>query len=226
MKITDTLGRTLHVDVVVKAPGSDNWMQSLGYNVENSGVAYLRVPHGPFALRVMSKLGADLLVHLDGARLCSISVEKGVQYVERTPDGKPFYFAAPGQIVKHVPQSDAEMAEQAADVTDGIASETPAADASLVEHGPSIPAGEGVLFVVARHSDDPAIVGAQPPRQEFEYTFQLQAPQAHDRALAGSLSKVVEPAPFLDASDITALSSPEQKRPTFVCTCTGCTSGK
>jgi hypothetical protein len=222
MKITDTLGRTLHVDVVVKSPGTDNWMQPLGFNIQDSGVAHLRVPHGPFAVRVMSKLGADIIVHLDGNRLIATTVEKGVQYIERDSAGNPLYFAAPGQIVKHVPQSDAELATQPAQ---GEASENVASDSAAVEHAPTIPDGYGILFVVARHSDDPSIVGAQPPKQEFEFTFQLRAPQEHDRALAGSLSKVVEPAALVDGSDLTALTPPESKRPTFVCTCTGCKSG-
>jgi len=52
----------------------------------------------------------------------------------------------------------------------------------------------------------------------------LRAPEDHDQSLAGSLSRVVQPA-LPDEPDAVIQMTPSN-RPTFVCTCTGCTTGK
>lgn len=210
MKITDTIGRTLNIDVVVKAPGSDDWMQPLGYKLED-GRQFLRVPHGPFALRVMSRLGIEILVHIDGKLLLNSSVDKGLQYLEAGENGKVFYFG----------EASSSPSEGQADATTGSAS--PAAGSDSAEAAQShrdVPAGAGLLFVVARFADDPNFVGSQPPRQEFEISFQLQAPGVHEKALASSLSKIVEPEAPIDPDNLVSMS-PSSNRPAFKCSVTG-----
>ncbi len=220
MKITDKLGRSLNVDVVVKAPRFDMWMEPLGYNLTDSDRQFLRVPEGPFALRVMSRLGADVLVHLNGRLLLAAAVPKGVQYLEKDQDGKLLSFG--GQVVS--PSADAGRSMPAEDDLDGISGaattgdSAAGAEAGLQEPG-AVPGGEGVLFVAASLADDPIYGSEQPPRQQLTATFQLRTPEEHDKSLAGSLSRMVQPA-LPDEPDEVFKERPDG-RPDFVCSCTG-----
>ena len=215
MKITDTLGRTLDVDIVVKATMSDCWMEPLGYKLDNQGTMFLRVPNGPFALRVISQLGADILVHLDGKQMLATSVAKGIQYVEHDLDGKPFYFGAQGAMSDQALPSVASQDDTTSDGADFSVEHT-TGDAET--QTPLLaPSGHGLVFVVARFADDPTNEGYQPPRQEYEITLQLQAPGEHDRNLSGSLSKIVEPPLPPDPDDIIKMTP--SNHPTFVCSC-------
>lgn len=218
MKITDTLGRTLNIDVVVKAPGSDDWMQPLGYKLEG-GENFLRVPNGPFALRVMSRLGIEILVHVDGKRLLASSVDKGVQYLEVDDSGNAFYF---GKETSAAEEKDGAVASgQSADATTGDANLAGGGENDLpAQSHRDAPQRAGLVFVVARFADDPSIVGNQPPRQEFELSFQLQAPGDHEKRLAGSLSKIVEPQAPPDPDDLVSMN-PSSNRPAFTCSATG-----
>ena len=90
MKMTDSIGRTLSIDVVhrtdnLNEPGKKLWTRPLEYNLEHSGITYCAVPHGAIGLRVMSRLGAELLVYQDGKLLIAAKVEK----VERKVTAKP-----------------------------------------------------------------------------------------------------------------------------------------
>jgi hypothetical protein len=245
MKITDKLGRSLSVDVVVKAPVIDMWMEPLGYNLTDSSTHFLRVPNGQFALRVMSQLGCDLLVHLNGKLLLSAAVPKGIQYLERDQEGNPFFFGShdgreAGSLNGNASFADGVMllagdggtGDSAAgdsitgdDATanetkgDGVEDQAIVPQASL-----AAPQGDGVVFVVARFADDPIHGAWQPPRQEITAMFQLQAPEDHDKNLAGSLSRLVQPA-LPDEPDEVIKATPSS-RPKFVCSCTGCNTGK
>ncbi len=245
MKITDKLGRSLSVDVVVKAPLIDMWMEPLGYNLTDSATHFLRVPEGQFALRVMSQLGADLLVHLNGKLLLSAAVPKGIQYLECDQEGNPFFFGPPdvreaGNLNKNAFFADGVMVFAndgfTGDSVDGDSTTGDGAtnneitgdgveDQTIVLQEPlAAPFGDGVLFVVARFADDPIYGECQPPRQEITATFQLQAPEDHDKNLAGSLSRLIQPALPDEPDEVIKVTS--SSRPKFVCTCTGCNTGK
>lgn len=225
MKITDKLGRSLSVDVVVKAPQFDMWMEPLGYNLTDSDTQFLRVTEGPFALRVMSKLGCDLLVHLNGKLLLSAAVPKGIQYLECNQEGNPFFFGPHDEGEAESPRGNAFFADgvmvfgDLGTTRDGAAVQSAVLPASL-----AAPPGDGVLFVAVRFADDPNHGASQPPRQEITATFQLQAPEDHDKNLAGSLSRLVQPALPDEPDEVIKTTS--SSRPNFVCSCTGCTTGK
>lgn len=220
MKITDKLGRSLSVDVVVKAPLIDMWMEPLDYNLTDSDTQFLRVPVGPFAIRVMSKLGADVHVHLNGKLLIAETVPKGIQYLEKDQEGKLLSFAAEAVSAS----ADAKprlLAED--DLDDASGAATTGAGATSTESEPqvpgAVPSGEGILFVVARLADDPVYGSQQPPRQELTATFQLRTPEDHDKSLARSLSRMVQPA-LPDEPDEVFKERPDGK-PNFICSCTG-----
>lgn len=231
MKMTDSIGRTLSIDVVhrtdsLNEPGKKLWTRPLEYNLEHSGVTYCAVPHGAVGLRVMSRLGAELLVYQDGKLLIAAKIEKGVQYLERDAEGNLLMFRDPAdKTVVNVP------AEKS--VNDGITLlEAPSTDVAEAGDGsePStlepkqIPNEPGLLFVVARLARDPEIVGHQPPDIEYELEFQLRTIPDHMAALAGSLSKMVVPELPPDCNDLVSLTPPERPSVTFVCSCTGCKS--
>lgn len=231
MKMTDSIGRTLSIDVVhrtdnLNEPGKKLWTRPLEYNLEHSGITYCAVPHGAVGLRVMSRLGAELLVYQDGKLLIAAKVEKGVQYLERDAEGNLLMFRDPAD--KSVVSAPAESA-----VTEGISLlELPEGDATesgdVVEPSTlepkQIPNEPGLLFVVARLAKDLEIVGHQPPDIEYELEFQLRTIDEHHAALAGSLSKMVVPALPPDCNDLVSLTPPERPTVTFVCSCTGCKS--
>jgi hypothetical protein len=216
MKFTDTLGRTLDVAVVAKAPELDMWMEPLGYNLDNSQARFLRLPLGPFALRVISSSRADLLVHLNGKRLLATPVMKGVQYLEQDEEGNEFRFGLAAKCARqgaseHVDQPDHAIAG------DGVIQTPP----EMMEAQP-VPDGDGLLFVAVRFANDPIYEGQQPPTEEFSFAFQLQEPWKHDRRLAENLSRVVQPA--LPGESDVVMEVAASDRPSFHCTCTGCTS--
>jgi hypothetical protein len=231
MKMTDTIGRTLSIDLVhrtesLNEPGTKLWTRPLEYNLEHSGITYCAVPHGAFGLRVMSRLGAELLVYQGGKLLIAAKVEKGIQYLERDAEGNLLMFRDPsGAITADVP------AESAA--SEGVSllelplfaddTEAGAVEASTLE-AKHIPNEPGLIFVVARLAKDLEIIGHQPPDIEYELEFQLSTYPDHMAALAGSLSKMVVPALPPDCNDLVSLTPSERPVTTFVCSCTGCKS--
>jgi len=231
MKMKDSIGRTLSIDLVHRTeslndPGTKLWTRPLEYNLEHSGVTYCAVPHGAFGLRVMSRLGAELLVYQDGKLLIAAKVEKGIQYLERDAQGNLLMFRDPANAV-----TVNEPAESA--VSEGISLlELPEADTAEGDEGaePStleakqIPNEPGLIFVVARLAKDLEIVGHQPPDIEYELEFQLATIVDHHRNLAGSLSKMVVAELPPDCNDLVSLTPSERPVTTFVCSCTGCKS--
>ena len=195
MKITDTLGRELHIDVATQGPRG--WMVPLGYNIEDVPTRFVRVPHGPFALRVMSKDGAELLIHLNGERIMEASVPGGIHFIECASDGKPFVFSA--------------LAEGATDECTARHSTFAPAEGEDAEAQPAleIPRGHGLLFVVARFAPDlgPA---PHPPRQEYLFVFQMNTGEDHDRKMAGNLRRVVQPEESPNPDDLTSREAPAQ----------------
>ncbi len=232
MKMTDSIGRTLSVDLVHRTeslaePGTKLWTRPLEYNLEHSGVTYCAVPHGAFGLRVMSRLGAELLVYQDGKLLIAAKVEKGIQYLERDAEGNLLMFRDPSDVVTAPVPAERSTSEgisllelpAAAEATEGGDEGEP----STLEPK-QIPNEPGLLFVVARLAKDLEIVGHQPPDIEYELEFQLRTIAEHHTALAGSLAKMVVPALPPDCNDLVSLTPSERPVTTFVCSCTGCKS--
>jgi len=231
MKMTDSIGRTLSIDLVhrtesLNEPGKKLWTRPLEYNLEHSGVTYCAVPHGAFGLRVMSRLGAELLVYQDGKLLIAAKVEKGIQYLERDAEGNLLMFRDPsGAITADVPAESGN--------SEGISllelplftddTEAGAVEPSTLE-AKQIPNEPGLIFVVARLAKDLEIVGHQPPDIEYELEFQLATIADHHKNLAGSLSKMVVAELPPDCNDLVSLTPSERPVTTFVCSCTGCKS--
>lgn len=249
-KITDTvLDRSIDLALVAKPPanapfaGGFDWVRPVYYETNNSSEIFVRMPHGQYALRVMSKHPVDLLFHVEGVLRNRCTVPAGVNYVECDGDGKALFFLPEGEKPKHTPTSDAEaeaLLSAAAEVDielDGDAghdADIPSGHAAIVCEAvdePSVnapltvPTGHGVVFVVARFSPDLG-PGLKPPAQEYEAHFVMNAPADHAELLASkNLLTMTPPEPLVNADDEVSFEPPQKHRPSFVCTCTGCRTG-
>lgn len=178
MKMTDSLGRVLCIDLVhqtesLSVPGDKLWTRPPEFNLIHAGTTYAALPHGQFAVRVMSTAPTELLVFQEGRLLISAQVQKGINYLERDAQGKPLAFLEPGQdgptVVGEISGfgtegiSLLELASHSA-VAEGEAEDADAADTDeSVQLANTAPADPGIVFVVARFANDPSIVGHQPP---------------------------------------------------------------
>lgn len=248
-KITDkVLDRTLDIAVVMKPAanavfgGGNDWTRPMFYEVKNSDDIFVRVPHGPFALRVMSKHAVDLLVHIDGVLRKRVSLPKGISYVETDGDNQPLLFLEKGAVAPApLPRTDAEAAallqpkSEEAEAVDielpGIQNALALSDSEGVNaSGASVqqplapPTGHNVVHIVARFAHD-SQPGLKPPQQEYETIFVLNTPADHDELLAGNLLHMEPPPASINLDDELDFEPSQKHRPSFVCTCTGCRTG-
>ena len=249
MKITDNTGRSVDVALVSKpAPnalfGADiDWLRPTFHAVTNSSKLFVRMPEGPFAIRVMSKHATEMLVHVSGKLVLRAEVPSGLQFVKKDGNGATFVFgndtnhaaasltdeqqiaalSAPApqatdeEIQPSLLENLAPSADTPADTTDGAA--------GFVQL-PLLPdASPDSVFIVVRFVDDET-PGMKPPAQEFEVCFQMNKPVDHDELVATrNLLHMVKPALLIDEQDETSFEPPQTHRPTFHCTCTGCVRG-
>ena len=261
MKITDTIGRTVDIALVAKPAanarfGADvDWLRPIFHQVTDSSKLFVRMPEGPFAIRVMSKHVTQMLVHVSGKLVLRTDVAPGLQYIKKDGSGSNFVFgvnaddnenASPNvisdaaQIEKieiaalSAPKADVS-ANESADVQpsllDGIVDVTPAASDTrdgadgYIQLPLLADASPDSVFIVVRFVDDEG-PGLKPPAQEFEVCFQMNKPVDHDELVATrNLLTMVRPAQLIDEQDETSFEPPQTHRPTFHCTCTGCTRG-
>lgn len=243
-KITDqVLDRTVDIAVVTKPAanavfgGGNEWTRPMYYEVKNSDDIFVRVPHGPFALRVMSKHAVDLLIHIDGTLRKRVSVPKGISYVETDGDNRALLFLEKGAVAPApLPRTDAEAAallQPEAEEAEAVDIELPGLQSSLAlteSQEPSVqqplapPTGYNVVHVVARFAQDDQ-PGLKPPQQEYETTFVLNTPADHDELLAGNLLHMAPPPASINLDDELDFEPSQKHRPSFVCTCTGCRTG-
>lgn len=230
MKITDkVLQRTIDLALVAKPAanavfgGDADWSRPVCYEVTNSSETFVRMPHGQYAVRVISRHAVDLLVHVDGQLRRRVSLPKGINYVDTDGDGQPLFFLEKGETAKFVPQNDQDAIDGAPTVAAEQGQLGLADDNVQVPLVP--PSGHGLVFVVARFTPE-LTPGLKPPAQEYEATFQMNAPQDHDELLASSnLLHMVPPDTLINLDDELSFEPSQKHRPSFVCTCTGCRHG-
>lgn len=254
MKITDTIGRTVDIALVAKPAanarfGADvDWLRPIFHQVTDSSKLFVRMPEGPFAIRVMSKHATQMLVHVSGKLVLRTDVASGLQYIKKDGSGSNFVFgvnaddnqnASPNvisdaaQIEKieiaalSAPKADVSANEANDDVQpsllDGIVDG--ASDDGYIQLPLLADASPDSVFIVVRFVDDEG-PGLKPPAQEFEVCFQMNKPVDHDELVATrNLLTMVRPARLIDEQDETSFEPPQTHRPTFHCTCTGCTRG-
>lgn len=241
MKITDTIGRTVDIALVAKPAanarfGADvEWLRPTFHQVTDSTKLFVRMPEGPFAIRVMSKHATQMLVHVSGKLVLRTDVASGLQYLKKDGSGANFVFGVDND------QSANASAPSLTDEEQIAALSAPKADVSasdevqpsllddITDSGVQLPlladATPDSVFIVVRFVDDEG-PGVKPPAQEFEVCFQMNKPAEHDELVATrNLLTMVRPARLIDEQKETSFEPPQNHRPTFHCTCTGCTRG-
>jgi hypothetical protein len=229
-----------------------DWMLPLSHKTTDSSKLFVRMPVGPFAIRVMSKHSTEMLVHISGKLVLRTKVDPGLQYIRTDGAGSPLVFGTDGNAATVLPASDADqiarLTASAASDDSSIAAESAdtagdtvsAADSEGIRdiasaavdnidsavQLPLLPIADAdSVFIVVRFVDEPG-QGFTPPPQEFEVTFQMNKPEDHDELVATrNLLTMVKPALLINEQDETSFEPPQTHRPTFTCTCTGCVRG-
>jgi hypothetical protein len=223
MKITDTVGRSLLVDLVYR-DSKGGWLQAPVTTLKGRGTQFAKLPYGEYAIRICSLLGAEVIVFEDGKRLIQTSVPVRTQFISNDSDGNAFAFRAPGDV-RETPATDVNVH---VDTTDGGSASDGEAVVSdeVLPLGPQPVAGHGMVYVVVRLAKENNPVHTEPPQEEFEIAFQMMEPGEFDEFFAQNL-RLVEEAPALpnklDPMSLTApVEGAEDHRPSIHCVFSGC----
>lgn len=227
MKITDTTGRSMLVDLVYHDP-KRGWLQAPVTQLRTTvgaksvrGTINTRQPHGRYALRICSMTGADVLLFEGGEKRVQTSVGPRTQFVELDDNKNLLEFRPEGESTRtkatDVAGAGSLTSEDA--TSDGASADaTPETDAVTVI-GPTAPDGHGVVFAVVRFAkqNDPH---GEPPQEEFELTFQMRTPEDHDEWFANNLHLVAPAEALPNELDPMSLHPATVKpdRPCFQCT--------
>jgi len=201
MKITDTTGRAMLVDLVYKDPKM-GWLQAPEFCLKGRGTRFLQVPLGEYAIRICSTTGADVIVHENGERLIATSVPARTQFITNDSSGQPLTFRAPGDTVRAIAAPDVALnADNSAELEgEGTkVSEAPAADVLMVP-APAAPAGHGLVYVIVRFAKENSPYG-EPPQEEFEIAFQMHEVADFENKLAENAHLLVEAPPLPNPRD-------------------------
>jgi hypothetical protein len=225
MKITDTTGRSMLVDLVYKHP-SLGWLQAPAMKIAGRGTQHVRVPYGQYALRICSMTGAEAILFEDGQKLVQTTVGPNTQFIEFDSARNALSFRAPGEPRPVLPATDVVVRESEADATEGGAPEATAIDPNAPTfRAPQAPEGHGFVFAVVRFAKENSPFG-EPPQEEFEIGFQLREPGEHDNFFAENLRHVEQapalPNPLDPLSHTPPSAEDTQHRPSIKCTFGGC----
>lgn len=189
----------------------------------DGGITLVRVPHGPFKLRVITPHAADVSVTLDDRKLAQkLQVPAGMTELT-CGEGGAFVFSpdsknptkAPLVAVPQGTDSDdrfiadvskdvlADVAVNGLDDVEALLAKTDAtaadtndtAETAVEEVAPTQPEHAlGFLVVGVRFSAQPVVPGVLPlPSNTEEVAFQLNVPGDHERAVAANVHRIVSP---------------------------------
>lgn len=187
----------------------------------DGGITLVRVPHGPFKLRVITPHAADVSVTLDDRKLArKLQVPAGMTELT-CGEGGAFVFSPDSKStpapLTAVPQgTDADdrfiagvSKDVLADVavnglddvdailakTDATAADTNDTETAVEEDAPTQPEHAlGFLVVGVRFTEQPVTPGVLPlPGNTEEVAFQLNVPGDHEKAVAANVHRIVSP---------------------------------
>jgi hypothetical protein len=187
----------------------------------DGGITLVRIPHGPFKLRIFTPHPTDVSVTLDDRKLATKSkIPAGMSELV-SGDGGLFVFSpdskstpAPLVAVDRCDPDDkfiadipkevlAEVAVKGVDDVDEIlartadatTAETDATEDGAVEEAPTQPAHAfGFLVVGVSFTEQPIVPGVLPlPSNVEEVAFQMNQPGDHERAVAANVHNIVPP---------------------------------
>jgi hypothetical protein len=154
----------------------DGWLKPLEFEITQPPTLYVRMPHGQFAVRVISSSQAEVKVSVDGASVLQAQVGKGVHVFDKDAEGRLFNFS---------------NTPAAANVQPTLFDNDEQAECTQTH---------GEVAIQVRFCD----VGSSSDKSEFmdPIYFQMNAPGDHEEALASLLSKMKAPPKLTAADDI------------------------
>ncbi|SRR5579883_428920 len=162
------------------------------------GITLVRIPHGPFKIRVNTPHQTDVEVTLDDKSILTCQIQPGLSELERGVDGRSFAFtpadttsgaAAASFACEAVPADSETAAENVVLEGDAVVTEKP--EARKPAQPPHI---SGFLVVSCKFTEKPPIPGELPlPYDEQEAAFQMNPPAEHALAIAANFHKIVPP---------------------------------
>ncbi|MBX9571858.1 MAG: hypothetical protein K2X77_23395 [Candidatus Obscuribacterales bacterium] len=163
----------------------EGWLAPIGFEITEPPTVYARVPHGRYAVRVMTTADAELMIHIDGAKVIETTVAKGIHIFDKDADGRPFQYGENPVDTSEAP----EMVQQ-----------------TLFDSGAPAECVKthGQVAVHVRFADVPT-TGPRPgvtPDYPQPVFFQMNPPGVHEETMAGLLRKVKRPAKLTAADDV------------------------
>lgn len=163
----------------------DGWLKPVEFEISEPPTIYVRVPHGNFAVRIMTSSDAEVLVSVDGAEALKTTVTKGIHILDRDSQGRAFKFSpeAAGEPQGESPKQATLFA------------------ADEVQESKS---SHGLVCVQVRFCDvqNGSAIPDVTPDFPYPLFFQMNPPGAHEETFAGLLSKLKTPEKLTDAEDI------------------------
>jgi len=189
----------------------------------DGGITLVRIPHGPFKLRVITPHAADVSVTLDDRKLAQkLQVPAGMTELT-CGEGGLFSFSPESKNPSPAPLSavpqgtdadDRFIADVSKDVladvavnglddvdailakTDATATDTADAETQVEEDAPPTQPEHALGFLVVglRFTEQAVVPGVLPlPSNTEEVAFQLNVPGDHERAIAANVHRIVSP---------------------------------
>lgn len=171
------------------------------------GLTLVKVPHGPFKVRVITPHPTDVNITLDQKGLLSCQVPAGITELAMGKDGRPLNFApagdatAPGApVCEEVSASGIETegfdAEVSPDVLAGAVRDAVVGGAEALSALESTQPDHitGFLVVSVKFTEQPPVPGVvPPPYDEDQLAFQMNPAEDHNRMVAANFHKIVSP---------------------------------
>jgi hypothetical protein len=186
--IEKTFGRQILVDVVDMATR----LTPIGFEIDRPNINFVRMQYGKYGVQVKGTEALDVVVRQDNIVVAQRRLEAGVVHIiHRGDDGKPLFFAAPGQKPKFV----ADDAGQPISVSDGEAAAAKG-ESLFPELEYELPYAEsfGLIVVQVRFAHVKPDYGPELPPDDFtSILYQFNEPKAHLKAMSQNFGKVKRP---------------------------------
>lgn len=166
------------------------------------GLTLVKVPYGPFKVRVITPHQTDVSITLDEKGLVKCQVPAGLTELAMGNDGRPFAFKsaadatapgaapAPAEVPTEGFGTDVSPELLAAVVRDGIVG----GEEAMQEQAAQPAHVTGLLVVSVKFTEQPPIPGVvPPPYDEDELAFQMNPPAEHNRMVAANFHRIVNP---------------------------------
>jgi hypothetical protein len=235
MKIQDTTGRSMLVDLVYNHPRM-GWLKASTARLHTTvgassvrGTIHSRLPHGRFGIRICSVKPVDAILFDNGVKIAQTSVPGSTspQIIEfddarNALEFRPAGDTSPREKATDVAVQPVEAQEQqlALVTADGGIEPADSNDGATYV-GPHAPEGEGLVYVVLRFSktDDPY---GEPPQEEFELAFQMRSPEDFDEFIAQNLHLVEQAEALPNPRDPLSFEPAAEPHTHTHCTFSGC----